>query len=74
MKIQTQIFSSWLKGHGNCQSYWIEFSTKAERDFEATQYPEAYKITKGNWKRGEKGNKKEIFWLSIYLPKEQLKN
>lgn len=69
MRIKTrESISSWLYNYGRCKNYWIEFTRKQERDFEATQYPDALQIKKGNWKRGKKGNQKDIFWLSICVP------
>ena len=52
-----------------CQTY--EFQTRTERDFFASQIKDAIKISKWEIKKGNKGNKKIIYYVSVYTPRNE---
>lgn len=48
-----------------------KFQTGAERDFFASQVKDSIKISKWEIKKGNKGNKKIIYYLSIYTHRNE---
>lgn len=59
--------NSWCPEVGNCRSSWHQFTSKAERDYAASQAPKLpgyIKHTIGGWKHP---HQKEVFTLYVYL-------
>lgn len=59
--------NSWCPEVGTCRSLWQQFTSKAERDYAASQAPKMLgyiKHTIGGWKHP---HQKEVFTLYVYL-------
>lgn len=52
----------------------FEFKTRKERDFFASQVKDAIKISKWQIKKGDKGNKKTIYFVSVYTHRDEKEN